>query len=206
MIKVIIIGDSQTGKTSLLLRHTNGEFVSDVTSTIGIDYRSSSYIYNDRHYMMQIWDTAGQERFHDIVRGYYRNVHAAIIVFDLSNRKTFESIPKWHGQLHENVTAGSALAPIVILVGNKSDIQTPDRPSLPEIRETVSRLGITSYVQCSAKDGSMVEDIFIQLRSRLEHAVQPYEGSPYLLPEVVRVEGVRRELGARADSNGKCCT
>ena len=164
-VKVIIIGDSRTGKTSLMLRHCDGRFASDVTSTIGIDYRSDSYILDGRHYMMQIWDTAGQERFQDITNSYYRDIDAALIVFDLSNRKTFESIPAWHRRLYARITK----PPIVILIGNKSDLTAT--VSLSEIQNMAAELGIPSYIQSSAKDGAGINDIFEQLPSRLAVSV-----------------------------------
>lgn len=163
--KVLIIGDSSVGKTSLLLRHVDGKFVEERAGTIGVDYRANTYIRDGARYDLQMWDTAGQERFRNVTRAYYRDAHAALIVFDLSNPVSFQNIPAWYEQFKDQ-TGRPPNELVTILVGNKSDI-VPHKVTLSEIQAMVSKLGITSYIQTSAKDGSKVDEVFEQLLEKI---------------------------------------
>ena len=89
--KVVFLGDQSVGKTSIILQFINGSFDPDYQSTIGIDFQSKSYTVGEKSVRLQLWDTAGQERFHSLVPSYIKNSQIAIIVYDICNRKSFES-------------------------------------------------------------------------------------------------------------------
>jgi len=155
--KVLIIGDSCVGKTSILLRHVDGQFHEEITGTIGVDYRSNTYVRDGQRYDLQIWDTAGQERFRNVTKAYYRDAHAALLVFDLTKHESFRSITQWHDQLLKqlNRPAGDL---VTILVGNKSDRPLSEYQVTPtQIQELASTLGISTYIQTSAKEGTRIE-------------------------------------------------
>src|SRR5437870_2332915 len=94
VFKIILIGDSGVGKSSILYRLSDDKF-SDVTSTIGVDYKTKIMNIDNKNIKLMIWDTAGQERFRAITSSYYRNVHGAILVYDITNRESFNNLHKW---------------------------------------------------------------------------------------------------------------
>ena len=91
-LKLVVLGDQGCGKSSILNQYVNNNFVSNYQATIGVDFFKKTIKYEDTKYEMCIWDTSGQEKFSAIVSSYYRNITAAIFVFDLSNYKSFKSI------------------------------------------------------------------------------------------------------------------
>lgn len=92
MYKVVLIGDCNVGKTSLLLRFSDNIFNENPFSTIGVDFKIKTLKVDDKIIKMQIWDTAGQERYRSISQAYFRNTHGCIAVYDITNRESFESL------------------------------------------------------------------------------------------------------------------
>ena len=89
LLKIILIGDSGVGKTNLINRYTQSYFKENMTPTIGVDFKTKNVNFNGEDFKMQIWDTAGQERFSIMTQSYYKNAHAVIICFSLTDRKSF---------------------------------------------------------------------------------------------------------------------
>jgi len=94
-IKVLFIGDSSVGKSSILVRYTDNTFNSSIESTIGIDFRIKSIPYNDKKIRFQIWDTAGHEKYNSITNAYYSGSQVIIYVYDVSDRKSYDAIKSW---------------------------------------------------------------------------------------------------------------
>ena len=140
--KVLIIGNSCAGKTSILRRHVDCKFSEEVPGTIGVDYRANTYIRNGQRYDLQVWDTAGQERFRNVTRAYYRDANAALLVFDLNDHKSFAAIPEWHRQLLDQ-TGKQDNELVIILIGNKCDLQ--HNVPLSEIQKLASDLSISTH-------------------------------------------------------------
>lgn len=118
LFKFIIIGDSSVGKSCLLLRFTEGRYKTEHEPTLGVEFGSKNIKVADQVIKIQIWDTAGQESFKSITRSYYKGSIAALIVYDITRRESFESISKW---LHE-VRSHSHEKVEIVLIGNKSDL------------------------------------------------------------------------------------
>ncbi|KRT81529.1 ADP ribosylation factor [Oryctes borbonicus] len=117
--KVIVLGDSNVGKTSLTYRFCEGQFLEAPEATIGVDFRERILNIDGQEIKLQLWDTAGQERFRkSMVQHYYRNVHAVIFVYDVSNAASFDSLKQWI----EEVDKYSFNDIPRILVGNKCDV------------------------------------------------------------------------------------
>eukprot|EP01125_Pyxidicula_operculata_P012903 TRINITY_DN424_c3_g1_i1.p1 TRINITY_DN424_c3_g1~~TRINITY_DN424_c3_g1_i1.p1 ORF type:complete len:542 (+),score=111.50 TRINITY_DN424_c3_g1_i1:57-1628(+) len=117
MYKVIVIGDSGVGKSSVLGRWTRDDFSLSLSSTIHVELSAKSFKVDNKVVKVQFWDTAGQERFNAITRQYYRGAQGAVLVYDITNRNSFTSIARWLGEVRE-------VNPDVVLlmVGNKSDL------------------------------------------------------------------------------------
>lgn len=118
LFKIVVIGDVGVGKTAFIKKHVHGVFSNEYKSTIGVDFALKKYTINDILCNVQLWDIAGQERFGNMTRVYYREAHASIIVFDLSNKKTFYDVLKWK----EDIDAKLDPKLPCLLLGNKSDL------------------------------------------------------------------------------------
>jgi Ras-related protein Rab-1A len=117
IFKLLLIGDSGVGKSSLLSRFADEIFEEDYTSTIGVDFRSRDVVIDGKRVTLQLWDTAGQERFRSITQAYYRNADGIIIVYDVSDPDSFDHVEDWLDDIAEaNNHSASKL-----LVGNKAD-------------------------------------------------------------------------------------
>lgn len=118
-LKIIIIGNSFTGKSSIASCYTKDVYQNDYNITIGVDYFTKKVTYNNINYKLQIWDTAGSETYNSLIRSYYRNTDGCILVYDITNKKSFDNIVSWLKEFRkmnddENIS--------FVLVGNKKDI------------------------------------------------------------------------------------
>ena len=117
-MKLIALGESHVGKSCLIRRYTTDQWAPTFITTIGIDVQKVKREIEGRQYQLQIWDTAGQERFRSITLNYVHGAHGVLLVYDLTDRKTFEAVRVWAQRLNE--MAGDRLA--LVVVGNKSDM------------------------------------------------------------------------------------
>jgi small GTP-binding protein len=145
--KVILLGDSGTGKTSLVTRLINHQFQENMKPTIGCDFSQKEFDVAGKKVRVSIWDTAGQERFRAISYCYYKLMKIALLVFDLTNRKSFERLNFW---MHE-IQCQAQGSPFVVVIGNKADLVT-DRAVRREEAETwVAKNKCKIYFETSAK-------------------------------------------------------
>jgi len=121
-LKYIIIGNSSTGKTSLVNMFCNEEFEENYTITIGVDYQVKTLMVDDKQYQIQLWDTAGQEKFNSIIKTYYRNADCCIFMYDVTNRNSFISMSKWVNDFKLNC---NNIRSVLLLIGNKIDNRNP---------------------------------------------------------------------------------
>lgn len=117
-LKLIVIGDVCTGKSSIMSSYVNKIYNNEYTITIGVDYFIKRIIHNDVNYKIQIWDTAGAETYHSIVKSYYRNVHGCIIVYDITRMRSFTNVKKWLYEFRESFANENTP---ILLIGNKKD-------------------------------------------------------------------------------------
>lgn len=118
LLKYIIIGDTSVGKSCLLLKFIDGTFRQKHEITIGVEFGSKIIKASNTSVKLQVWDTAGQESFKSITRGYYRSAAAALLVYDVTNEKSFRNVEKWLEDLKQNCCSHIE----VMLVGNKADL------------------------------------------------------------------------------------
>ena len=159
--KLVILGDSQVGKTSLVHYFVNDEFRAGFKETIGAEVSSKYETIDNRQIHVLIWDTAGQERYKSITKQFFRGADACILVADLTNIQSFESLPSWLDNLLSEVEKTSDEFPIV-LFANKSDL-AEQRTVTPEIVERYSKAIHCQSFEVSAKTGENIEEGFVAI-------------------------------------------
>lgn len=122
LLKVIILGESGVGKTALLNRYVNDQFIETHKATIGADFMTKEIKIDDKLITLQMWDTAGQERFKSLGNSFYRGADAAILVYDITSNETFEKIDEWRNNFLDLSGEKSNEFPILLL-GNKQDLE-----------------------------------------------------------------------------------
>jgi len=189
-IKLLMIGDSGVGKTCLLLRYANDSFSPTFITTIGIDFKIKNVDLDSRRIKLQIWDTAGQERFRTITTSYFRGAQGILLVYDVTDRDSFNSIRNWVAQIqqHADVNVNK------ILVGNKCDMQGERLVSLEEGQALAAEYGI-AFFETSAKADINVEKAFItiarEVKDRLiaDGAANGAQPNLRVTPEPARKKG-----------------
>ncbi|XP_054718637.1 ras-related protein Rab-37-like isoform X2 [Uloborus diversus] len=155
--KVMLVGDSGVGKTCLLVRYKDGAFLSGVfISTVGIDYRNKVVNVDDTKVKLQIWDTAGQERFRSVTHAYYRDAHALLLLYDVTNKSSFDNTRAWLGEINEYAQDDV----VIMLIGNKAD-SSADRQVMYEDGERLAKEYGVAFMETSAKTGTNVELAFM---------------------------------------------
>jgi Ras-related protein Rab-2A len=155
LFKYIIVGDSGSGKSCLLLRFTDNRFENYHDVTIGVEFGTKIINIDHTPIKIQVWDAAGQESFRSITRAYYRNSTVALLVFDITRRSTFKSVKTWLKDI-QNETSDTV---VIVLVGNKCDLDHRRQVKKEEAEALAKKHGLI-YLESSAKTGENVEEIF----------------------------------------------
>ncbi|PIC42558.1 hypothetical protein B9Z55_009595 [Caenorhabditis nigoni] len=170
--KVIIVGNAAVGKTCLSFRFCCGRFPEHTEATIGVDFRERSCVIENELLRVQLWDTAGQERYRQsIVAHYYRNVNAVVFVYDVTCRESFNDLALWIKECEKHGLVGDSEVPR-ILIGNKCDVECPNRVSTDEAQMFADRNNMALF-ETSAKAASEadhVESIFLTLLHKLQQS------------------------------------
>lgn len=156
-IKTIIVGDSSVGKSNILTKFVDDEFNVNNSTTVGVDYKVVRVDHGQKTVKLLLWDTAGQERFNAIVKTFYKDAQVVILVFDLTNRASFDNIEFWLNQ----VKCEKIDDLIYILVGNKVDIESKRVISKEEVIKKTTDLKFNGYFESSAKNNICIEEIFL---------------------------------------------
>ena len=169
IFKLLIIGDSYVGKSSLLSKYVDNNFDENFNSTIGVDFKSKHLDIDDKMIKLQIWDSSGDKIFKSISCLYYKNCHGIIIVFDLTNRKSFQNVKTWLNEIKEYCHVDDVPK---ILIGNKSDAFR----IIPyeEIIEFATSMNLL-YIETSAKDDKNIDKAFEQLSREIKNDYKKIE-------------------------------
>lgn len=165
VFKILLIGDSGVGKSSLMLNFTDECFTETYISTIGVDFKIRTLEVDSKTVRLQIWDTAGQERFKTITTAYYRNANGILIVYDITDNDSFKNVSKWL----EDIDHYSNEKVYKVLVGNKADLQPKRAVDYAEAKNFADTHNI-SFMETSAKTSNNVEQLFATLASDLKQA------------------------------------
>jgi len=161
--KVVFLGKQSVGKTSLITRFMYDSFDNTYQATIGIDFLSKTMYLEDRTVRLQLWDTAGQERFRSLIPSYIRDSTVAVVVYDITNVNSFEQVTRWV----EDVRAERGNDVIIVLVGNKTDLADKRHVSIDEGEKKALELGVSLFIETSAKAGYNVKQLFRRIAAAL---------------------------------------
>jgi small GTP-binding protein len=191
-LKVVVVGESGVGKSCLLIRFVRDSFDDDTQSTLGIEFLSKIIQTDKRRIQLQLWDTAGQEMFRSVTRGYYRGSAGALVLFDLSNRDSFENVERWL----QDVKSVARADVVLILIGNKQDLEADRQVRSDEAQDFAQRYGM-KYFEVSAKTGVGVTDAINCCVSLIEQNLDAGRGSRNPTPDLTQ--------GHSEPNEGGCC-
>ncbi|KAL0081450.1 small GTPase superfamily [Phycomyces blakesleeanus] len=161
LLKVIILGDSGVGKTSLMNQYVNKKFSSQYKATIGADFLTKEVLVDDKLVTMQIWDTAGQERFQSLGVAFYRGADCCVLVYDVNNNKSYESLGQWHDEFLVQASPRDPENFPFVVLGNKVDMDESKRMvSQKRAMAFCQAKGNIPYFETSAKEAINVEQAF----------------------------------------------
>ncbi|KAG2215977.1 hypothetical protein INT45_003177 [Circinella minor] len=161
LLKVIILGDSGVGKTSLMNQYVNKKFSSQYKATIGADFLTKEVMVDDKLVTMQIWDTAGQERFQSLGVAFYRGADCCVLVYDVNNNKSYESLGQWHDEFLVQASPRDPDNFPFVVLGNKVDVDESKRMvSQKRAMAFCQAKGNIPYFETSAKEAINVEQAF----------------------------------------------
>ncbi|OAF64909.1 Ras-related protein Rab-27B [Intoshia linei] len=158
MFKLLIIGNSSVGKTSFLFRYADNTFKPSFVSTVGIDFKVKTVIRQDKRVKLQIWDTAGQERYRTITTAYYRGAMGFILMYDITNEESFNSVQDWCSQIKTYSWDNAQ----VVLVGNKFDLNESRVISTERGKQLADQMGML-FFESSVKENMNVKQVFDRL-------------------------------------------
>ena len=164
LFKLLLIGDSGVGKSCLLLRFADDTYTESYISTIGVDFKIRTIELDGKTIKLQIWDTAGQERFRTITTSYFRGAQGIVLVYDVTDRRSFESIRNWISQIqqHADVHVNK------ILLGNKCDMLDEKVVSTEEGQKLATEFGM-EFWETSAKNDVNVEQSFSDIAKSVKN-------------------------------------
>ena len=199
IIKILTLGDTSVGKSSIVLRFSDNKFDDKIFSTIGIDFKTK-YIKLDKFSVkVLIWDTAGQEKFQNIAKQYYKGANGVLLIYDISNRKSFERIDFWLKELKENNRIDELF---LYLVGNKIDMEDKRVISFQEGEKYAKKNNI-NFFEVSAKSGKGVTELFNNvINGVMEKILKKNEKEE--IEDKVRLSTFL-ERNYKKEKNKKCC-
>ncbi len=176
-VKILMLGDSGVGKSSLILRWTLDTFSPSLTSTVGVNFKSKKVTVRGEAVQVQVWDTAGQEQFHKITTSYYKGAQGIMLVYDVTDQKSLDNVAYWI----KNIKSHASDSVQVALVGNKCDLRAPNSASagkkvvdFEKGREIAAAFGVP-FFETSAKESTNVNDGFTTLVAHIIDSSAPHK-------------------------------
>ena len=157
-IRLMLIGDSNVGKTSIIKRYCNNQFSPSYISTVGIDFETKYLRLNGKIINLQIWDTAGQERYKVLAKNYYKNSDGFIIVYDITDKKSFNNVANWITQIKDSASENVKC----VLLGNKCDLEELRQVDINQGKDLANNYHLKFY-ETSAQKGNNIQKVFNDL-------------------------------------------
>lgn len=195
LFRYIIVGDMAVGKSCILLQYTDNKFRNQHELTIGVEFGAKSIELDDKIIKIQIWDTAGQEAFQAITRTYYKGAVGALLVYDITRKETFMHVVRWLEEVRNN----SSKSIVIILIGNKKDLESKRQVSYEEGEEFARENGLL-FLETSAKSAYNVEESFRVSAGRILRSLSEAN------EEIENNRGIRIDDNRQSNSDSTGCS
>ena len=196
--KIIIVGDSGVGKSSILKRAVQNKFDGSYQATIGFEFLLMHFKVNDLKLKLQIWDTCGQEMYRSLVQGFYRNTSLALVVYDVSQKKSYDGLDIWLKDIRQHTEQDLP----IFIAGNKNDLKREVSSEEAQVFAVSNR---TKYfTECSAKVGNNVKEIFFEAAKYLYKTYKQFQ-SQNKLPSSGRLKIGNDNNKVMDTKRKKCC-
>lgn len=191
--KICVIGSAGTGKSSIINKLINNTFSESTEATVGVDFHTLKMaIDNETTINLDIWDSAGQERYKSVAKGYFRDAHGCVLVFDITNPSSFNELSYWLNEFrllaHENA--------FILLIGNKKDLEDKRQIS-PQTAEEYAQEKSLIYLETSAYDGTNIKETFERLAQGIIDLVQN--------KKIVITAPIHQKEIQKENKDGVCC-
>ena len=180
IFKIVLIGDTSVGKTNILSKYLTDEFDAKSKATVGVEFGVKNFKIENNIVKVQIWETAGEERYRSITNAYYKGAKGSLLIYDITNKKSFENVEKWISDLKANADEDISM----ILLGNKTDLEDK-RVVTTEEGKNKAELYKFAFMETSALNGSNIEKAFNEL------IMDVYKRNHELLENQAKVEIIR---------------
>jgi Ras-related protein Rab-7A len=199
LLKVIILGDSGVGKTSLMNQYVHKRFSNQYKATIGADFLTKEVMIDDKLVTLQIWDTAGQERFQSLGVAFYRGADSCVLCYDITDAKSFDNLESWMDEFLVHAAPRNADTFPFVVLGNKADLASSRRQvSLNKAKAWCQGKGDIPNFETSAKDATNVEQAFHTIAKNA--LAQEANQKPIFIPDTLDLKAENKA------PEGGCCS
>ena len=199
IIKILTLGVTQVGKTSIVLRYSEDKFNYNKIATIGIDFKIKIIKKGNERIKVSIYDTAGQERFQNIVKHYYKGANGVLLIYDITKRDTFKNLDFWIKDLEDNSDIDNLF---IYLIGNKNDMENKREVSWVEASNYAKEKKLP-YIEVSAKTGNNIQKLFDEVIKGAMTKMLTNENKDNSLNESIRLSFLEQE--ERTPKKYLCC-
>ncbi|KAI0460756.1 Ypt/Rab-type GTPase Rab7 [Komagataella kurtzmanii] len=197
ILKVIILGDSGVGKTSLMQQFVNRKFSQQYKATIGADFLTKELVIDNKNVTIQLWDTAGQERFQSLGVAFYRGADCCVLVYDVTNNKSYDNVVSWKDEFLVQANIKNPETFPFILIGNKIDVEENKRQiNNKKAQQLCAQLGNIPYFETSAKEAVNIDQAFdVVARNALQQEESLDFGDDYTDAINIHLDGENSTCG-----------
>ena len=198
LFKLLLIGNSSVGKSSLLFRFVENVWDDNFVPTIGVDFKLKTLEVNGKKVKLQIWDTAGQERFKNITASYYRGGNGVLVVYDITDRESFENLNSWLIEIEKNANKNV----YKLLIGNKCDLEEKRKVTYQEGKDFATSNGM-QFIETSAKTAAKVQEAFELLTNEIIKTSMNKEKGMEKKDKAVHLSSGTSDISTKKNSG--CC-